>query len=335
MQKCFICNGKIAEYLPAHGFDGYKVDCAKCGRYDIADTCTTNYEQELNAIQRANISGWIRNASKLRGVDAKLPLLTTTELPKLMQIQTPTVEEKAHILLKNISKSHPIAGQNINVLMIIIEFADYQFETKPPEILKTAKYFEGLCSAVNNNELKYIIKEYLIAERQLLKYINNEVLITPKGWHYLSENPLSPSETAFVAMSFADKFDTFYQEVICKAVVRAGWKPLRLKEERHNNYITSEIISGIKRSKFMIADFTENCAGAYYEAGLAKGLGMPVIHMVNESYLDGSDPDKKLHFDTQQIYHFPWKSGDEKTDAEKLFYHIVDTVGIGPVYKNL
>ena len=51
----------------------------------------------------------------------------------------------------------------------------------------------------------------------------------------------------------------------------------------------------------MIADYTGNRPNVYYEAGYAKGLGIPVIMLIPKSDLE--DKDKRPHFDIAQ-YNF-------------------------------
>jgi hypothetical protein len=323
MAKCCICSTEFAEHLPPGSFDGYKINCPKCGRYDASGSSYRMYLDKLNAIQRANISGWIRNRPN------PPTLLTTALFEQLKLLQTPTVAEKAHLLFNYLCKKYPVAGTILDELEKFSTMVGNSEETRKI-LFGIYGNIAGRCSIINEAELEYIIINYLCDEERFLEVDQGHYYVTPKGWHQFEVYPFSTSETAFVAMSFKNEFDSHYMNVIKTAIEKAGWTALRIKEERHNNYITNEIVSGIKQSKFMIADFTDNCEGAYFEAGLARGLGLPVIHMVHEDYLtEGSG--KKVHFDTLQIYHLPWKTGDDANISEKLYHHIVATVGIGPV----
>ena len=67
-----------------------------------------------------------------------------------------------------------------------------------------------------------------------------------------------------------------------------------------------------------MADFTENNAGVYYEAGLPRGLGIKVISTCHSDFV------KKLHFDTRQYNHVVWSSAAEL--RSKLNDRIVATV---------
>jgi len=97
-------------------------------------------------------------------------------------------------------------------------------------------------------------------------------------------------------------------------------KPIRIDQKEHNNQITDEIVAEIRDAEFVIADFTGNRAGVYYEyeAGFARGLGRPVIHCCQESDLTN------LHFDTKVINHVSWS--DEADLRVKLANRIKATV---------
>ena len=59
----------------------------------------------------------------------------------------------------------------------------------------------------------------------------------------------------------------------------------------------------IRRSRFLVADFTEFRTGVFYESGFAKGLGIEVIFTCREDQKDKI----KEHFDTRQEKHITWK----------------------------
>lgn len=67
------------------------------------------------------------------------------------------------------------------------------------------------------------------------------------------------------------------------------------------------VIAEIRRSRFLMADFTHGRVGVrgsvYYEAGFAHGLWLEVIFCCRE----GTEP----HFDTRQYNHIMWKDADD------------------------
>ena len=88
--------------------------------------------------------------------------------------------------------------------------------------------------------------------------------------------------------------------------------------KEHNNDINDEIIGEIRSSRFIVADFTGNRGGVYYEAGFANGLNIPVIHMCKKEEL------KKVHFDVNHRNIIDWKTGEEL--YERLLNRIKATI---------
>ena len=143
-------------------------------------------------------------------------------------------------------------------------------------------------------------------------------------------------------MWFGDEMTTIYDMAIHPAIEAAGYSPMRIDRTEHNNKIDDQIISEIRRSKFLIADFTsyevttknddggsENHyiprGGVYYEAGFAKGLGKDVIWTCRK------DQHEKLHFDIRQYNNILWESQGEL--KERLQVRIEATLGEGPLKK--
>lgn len=133
-------------------------------------------------------------------------------------------------------------------------------------------------------------------------------VIQPQGWARLTElqrRPAGARNQAFVAMWFDPSMDAYFNEGILPAVEDDGTKCMRIDLKEHNNKICDEIIAEIRRSKYVVADFTGNRGGVYYEAGFASGLGIPVIWTVRERSL------KRVHFDTRQFAHITYTTPED------------------------
>jgi hypothetical protein len=135
------------------------------------------------------------------------------------------------------------------------------------------------------------------------------------------------SSQAFVAMWFNPATDEPYENGLYKAIYDSGYDPRRVDQKHHHlNKVDDEIIAEIRRSRFLVADFT--CepgsvrGGVYFETGFAMGINIPIIWTCKEA----SMPD--LHFDTRQYPHIAWKnSADLYT---KLKARIGALIGDGP-----
>ena len=136
---------------------------------------------------------------------------------------------------------------------------------------------------------------------------------------------------AFVAMWFDDETKDTYEAGISKAIIDTGYKDYRVdKDIVHSSdvgKIDDTIIAEIRRSRFLVADFTHGEKGirgsVYYEAGFAHGLGIPVIYSCRQDQIE------KLHFDTRQYYHIAWTTPEELQEA--LEKRILAMVGEGPL----
>ncbi len=78
----------------------------------------------------------------------------------------------------------------------------------------------------------------------------------------------------------------------------------------------------IRRSRFIVADYTEQRGGVYFEAGFALGLGLTVIPTVR------ADDVSKLHFDIKHLNTLVWESPQELSRA--LQRRIRAVIGAGP-----
>jgi nucleoside 2-deoxyribosyltransferase len=131
------------------------------------------------------------------------------------------------------------------------------------------------------------------------------------------------SQFGFVAMSFQPDQNVVWQTVMEPGIQDAGYKPIRVDKYEHSNRIDDEIIAQVRRSRFLVADFTLQRNGVYFEAGFAQGLGRTVIFMCRES-------DKQnLHFDTRQYNHIFYEDLEKARAA--LTHRIVALEGQGPL----
>ncbi len=185
-----------------------------------------------------------------------------------------------------------------------------------------------LVYAKSSNEAAFYIRQ--LAELGYVQQDTNTsiVRIKAKGFERLMEMKKSgrTSSLAFVAMSFAEQMNDTYDNAIAPAVGMAGYKPIRVDRTEHVNRIDDEIIGKIKTSRFMVADFTGQRQGVYFESGMMLGLGRTVIWMCEDDDLKGS------HFDTRQYNFINYKSVGEA--RKRLYDRIMAIEGAGPEKKD-
>jgi nucleoside 2-deoxyribosyltransferase len=96
---------------------------------------------------------------------------------------------------------------------------------------------------------------------------------------------------------------------LCLAIEPAlkdcGLDPRRVDKILDNRHIDEKIIAELRDSEFVVADFTLQRNGVYFEAGFARGLGREVFWCCREDDL------KNLHFDTRPFSFIVWKDLDD------------------------
>lgn len=130
-------------------------------------------------------------------------------------------------------------------------------------------------------------------------------------------------------MWFDPSVNEVYHKAIAPAIRDAGYKPVRIDQrEDLIDRIDDAIVAEIRRSHFLVADFTHGKKGArggvYYEAGFAHGLEKPVIFMCRKDKFD------EIHFDTRQYNTIEWTDDDFAGLKKRLTDRIVAAIGEGP-----
>lgn len=290
---CPICK---KELLKIETGATLSIVCSCCGKYKIVHALLLPNPPDLTERQRANISGWLRENPNFK--------IDTACLDFLRAIRTPSFHSRADKLLLNLEKETEYAGQFLNI----------------------NRSWYGSSWTYNENELSELIN-YLKESRRIDKQGGRVVSckITPDGWEHLEKlkefNPTS--NQCFVAMWFDDKMDKIYDGAFVKGIEEAGYKPHRVDQRQYNNKIDDEIIAQIRRSRFIVSDFTGHRGGVYYEAGFARGLGLQVIFTCRKDEMD------KLHFDVRQYNCIDWEEGNLPELIKRLTNRIESVFGHG------
>jgi hypothetical protein len=149
--------------------------------------------------------------------------------------------------------------------------------------------------------------------------------LTMRGWELYRQlkRHTEESRTAFMAMKFNDtELDGIVREHFKPAVAAAGFDLRLLTDGQGAGLIDNQIRARIRAAAFMVADLTHDNDGAYFEAGFAEGLGLPVIYTCEA----GKFKEKKTHFDTNHSVTVPWDRADLAGAANALKQTIRNTL---------
>jgi len=141
--------------------------------------------------------------------------------------------------------------------------------------------------------------------------------LTMAGWDKYAELKQSrtDSRTAFMAMKFGDaQLDDMVEACFKPAVKRAGFELKKLTDEQPAGLIDDQIRASILSGRFVIADLTHGSHGAYWEAGFAEGLNLPVIYTCEKTVWD----ERKSHFDTNHMLTIIWDPAKPKETSDAM-----------------
>ncbi|MBR9862105.1 MAG: hypothetical protein GYB24_01525 [Rhodobacteraceae bacterium] len=177
----------------------------------------------------------------------------------------------------------------------------------------------GLIGLFNHlQEQGYISKESKLASNSSMI-----VLLTVAGWieyeHILKDNTIG--RKAFIAMPF-DKpdLDDVWLPGLREAVRETGYVLERVDDNPKSGLIDTRMQLQIKAARFLLVELTHSNLGAYWEAGMAEGLGKPVI------YLRRNDDLHKAHFDVEHAFRVSWDANNVQAAYETIKATIRNTM---------
>jgi len=145
-----------------------------------------------------------------------------------------------------------------------------------------------------------------------------QVGLTIDGWEKYEELKRrdNRSRLAFMAMPFNNQSLEQVFESFRQAIFETGFELRRVIDNQPAGLIDDQIRVGIRRSRFLICELTGNNPGAYWEAGFAEGIGIPVIYTCEVSNFN--EPATRPHFDTNHWLTIIWRADNLADAARKL-----------------
>lgn len=297
-QKCLLCNNAAVTTAEGPTNARIGVECPTCGKYGCSD----------KVYQLADLKPGDKN--KLQAVIRER---STKGLPPVFMVMGEMTRPDA-----------------VTIESLLSEYPKTATEMIDRTMLNLGRCAEHPCDEINFGNPDYPI--FFARERQdmahmatlleSMDYVTDlrvtgvgvQLAISAQGWKKIEELQQGnlESKRAFVAMWFAQEMWPFWEGGFQPGIEQAGgFTAIRGDLQEHNDDICDRIVGEIRRSRFVVADFTGNRGGVYYEAGFAQGLGIPVIWTVREDWLG------KIHFDTRQYNHIHYETSEELRNALK------------------
>ncbi len=277
--NCPVCDWSANEIAENTG-DRLHYLCKRCGDFEVTGTVRRAL-RDVSDDARPKVSGWLRQKTR----EQVVAVLTGDMLRLVVNGPLPTVLERADLLLKEIAHDQRRIGAEFDISDARFISASYSDDDAELNFFTRMLEGAGLIEQTDDDNSR----------------------ITPAGYVRLDEMRQKPQPTnkAFVAMSFDTELRSIFDEGIAPGAREAGYDAVRVDNTDHVNRIDDEIIGLINQSAFVIADFTQQKGGVYYEAGYAQGRRMPVIWTCRHDDL------QNLHFDTRQYNFIAWNNTAE------------------------
>jgi hypothetical protein len=277
--SCPLCGSGNAKVSPLVDGRVNETACPTCGRYEVTDQAYAQIQSE------PSLKGYLAVATRhASDSDQPISLRTDTWRQYAVDFAGASIVEKRRRLLELLRRSTNFFGQ--------------------PSTFDASKDWP-LVRAGNQVEVNTLLsalrKDGLLSATA--SHSGSGPVLTYEGW--------SATEPAFggvqgfgvVAMSFAEELRDAFDEGIRPAVeTDCGLQIIRVDSAHFNEKICDRIVADLRRSQFVVADFTLQSEGVYFEAGFALALGRIVIWTCRKDEAD------QLHFDTRQYPHILWET---------------------------
>jgi len=322
--KCPVCDRSADHTTVSSNRDLIQYDCPRCGNFIMAwghahqlqigiDLPCEDAKDKLSILLRE------RTVHRLQPYllvlddahNITVPGATPISIKELLTNWPKTTTERLQRALVNLKEESPTIGSIVSI----------------------RNYDEPVVFAMDKEEASLLVMAMKAQGLVLISYENEDIdlTLTVEGWQQVDELTRfksSPEHPVFVAMWFGkseaesrEMFDV-YEKGISPGVRVAGYRVDRVDQVEYNDDIMDKVMGMIRVAPFLVADYTGNRNGVYYEAGFAKGLGLPVINCCKEEDFP------KTHFDIKQLNHILWKSPEDL--RERLKHRILSSIGEGP-----
>ncbi len=316
LEKCFIWQTPAEIKDHPKKKDIVVVDSPRAG----GKYCVSDLLPKLDDTTKTRLTSWL---VKQRSLGVKCPRVDNKMIRDEIHGQALKINERADRLLELIELKSPTIGYWLN----------YYTENSNPDYYTTYQEMLAWSESTKESEVRFLLK--YLAESNRITNDNNSsggtAIITPTGYIHLEKMKSAETDSlqAFVTMWFDESMSKIYEKGVEPAIADSGYRAFRVDKTDDVDKIDDRIIAEIRRSRFVVADFTHGDKGArgsvYYEAGFARGLGIDVISMCRGDLIES------LHFDTRQYYHIAWENSNLEDLRKNLANRISAVIGDGPM----
>ena len=305
------------------------------GDYEIFPIASGTVIKGLDDSERARLTSFL---VEQRMLSDAVPRITPDEVRRAKERNPLPIPERAERLLRFLADQSPSIGAVLEIFPLGLGNGGFRNELKVT--YSAMAWSESTADEELGFLTDYLARQgWITKDRQMydgmgMRRAARELYfcrVEVPGYSRVAEIRENPdSSQCFVAMWFDASMNDVYEKGFRTAIEAAGYTPLRIDRKPDLiDRIDDAIIVEIRRSRFIVADFTHDeekgaRGGVYYEAGFARGLGLPVIFTCRKDMID------KVHFDTRQFNHILWENPEDLREQLTNRILAAPSIGQGP-----
>jgi hypothetical protein len=306
--ECVICQLPGQPTKEGSAREQYRMSCARCGSYEtdpVGDVAMC----QLRAEERPIFSHWVYEQNRFGDV----PFIRADDIRSIRTRRKFSYVERTRLLLTYVSEKTTSFEQRVDLANLKLQAVLQQFDLV---------YINSIVQYLFQKRLLDLVQPFRLPG--ILPGTSTNVVLTPRGIMQAEEwgRSHTASMQGFVAMWFNDSLRDAWTTGFDPGIRAAGFRPSRIDDKDYVGGITDEIMAEIRRSRFVVADYTGQRNGVYFEAGFALGLGLTVIPTCR------ADDVPNLHFDIKHLNTLLWTTPAELADG--LNRRIRAVIGAGP-----
>ena len=293
--KCEVCGtAPVPVQPPLAGLPSHGRDCLRCGRFWLVGSAN---EMLRRWIAAGEMNGSVLSHRLRRRADAS---------------STPVILYESDLQLYLGDTVLPKPQEQVNNLILWIGNSQPTVEEWSQATPQRLAAMIGAAKSPDRSDepglswlFQQIAKSELFVQTTTSNGSELKLRLTMAGWKEYDEliHRNLVSRTAFMAMQFGDAtLNTVLEKCFKPAVARAGFQLRVLSDNQAAGLIDNQIRARIRSARFVVADLSHDNSGAYFEAGFAEGMGLPVIYTCEAKKFS----EKKTHFDTNHLVTIPW-----------------------------
>jgi hypothetical protein len=303
MSECPICNETLNSKVEKTEGPTASYDCPRCGKFILFGTMVDSIGNTwFDLYRRSVLSHKLR--CRQRVGESPITIVEAELKDWRLDDPLPSPAEQADRLIQWIGEHQGPPGEHIQL-----------------PVSEVSAWIGATISKDFNKGLDWILRQDEV--KRLLDFAGRArgmydlLWLTMAGWERYEaiKRAQVESRRVLMAMKFHDdELNRVVNDYFKPAVARAEFELRLLTDGQPAGLIDDQLRVALRTSRFVIADLTHGSKGAYWEAGFAEGLGLPVIYTCRKKEWTA----QKSHFDTNHLVTIVWDPENLDDAAKNL-----------------